>query len=293
MCLSAAMLSADVFYAIKYPRAGNANKTLNFIQIFFDITSATTSLLMHIVCLAQSSLVADIIQFLQDHNMESVWENHMYTYPILKLFFASPILLSVFFITDEGNQSLNSTLLFTYKVGSLILFYLYIGLLYHNILDYVRVRLRLIFQPFVDQYDMKCIEINNFNKTLSKIEPSSSDYNVSFPKQRSRCREIDEESFMFHSADYDQLKDEILRLFYLQRLVKDFSARPLTILMFCLIIWLLNSAFYFTTMFSASWYVRGMAISHSATTLTSLFYLLNSSIALHRQVMHHGLHLGY
>ena len=285
--LNTAIMVLDSYFAVSQPRQSTAKfHTLGVIHMMFDVTSDLTVIVVQIACVVNSVIIKHITQHLSDYSLATVWEGHMYVYMILMLVFTGSVLTA----SVLSGNALAPLIVVDYKITIIICLLIYIGLLYRNNLDYLKVKLLIIFEPYINEY--KDIQIgkqhlckNNFNRSMSREWGEKYNINSNIKTLKLKTSSGNNNLYCnFHNLRQKNISQELLDLFEIHKMVKDYVAVPIVCLMVALVIWLIISAFYVSLWNDLSWVSRWASLSHLAISLTAVCYFVDASSELKKNV---------
>lgn len=307
---SIVIMVIDIYYSLTHPRGAEIGLlTVVVIHQIYDIVTAVSTALIQIIVLWRADLVTPII--LGNYQMNPKGKTPVISLIIVySVLVISPLKCYMYFKHLERHYDLVSLIPLFFKVVASIFVFLYIGIQYHDNLVLMAQRLRQIFSPFSDIYQLKKKELSKcskvkMNQTDEAHQPTTGKRTI-LVEQISRIlidsKQIPDTETSHNpqlekvdldrpsripsdiKIDYDDIEEEILSVFEFHRVMNDYIALPMVICMFCLVTWLITAGFYSSLWPILSTEQKYFIALNIVATIVPILYFTNSTHYLTNEV---------
>ncbi|KAA0187494.1 Gustatory receptor 3 [Hyalella azteca] len=270
--LSLFMMGADIYFAISQPRGQEIGfETVVVIHKIYDVVTAVSVMLLHLILWWRCDVVCPI--FIQASDLNDLNFSPMLSKLIVvSVVVITPLKCAMYYMHLRRYYSFTALIPLFFKVVTSIYIFVYIGILYSDILALMARKLNKIFEPIFQVYESQrsnrdaCIGLTD-QSLAHVVQLKTSHHNVedieqkctnSFNKDLSpgKCTHFFNSSRISYSArlptlvlpqeqvQYDEIEENVLIVFEFQRKINDYTELPMVIIMFCLVTWLITSGFY-------------------------------------------------
>ncbi|XP_047739991.1 uncharacterized protein LOC125179009, partial [Hyalella azteca] len=297
-----AVMVVDTYYAATDPRGKLVGcKTMVFAHMNCDITTGVTVALLQMIFWRQSDQLAQIWNHVNSLG-QKVSLNYAFTAVLAFIIIFPAAANAIVYILFLRNYTPAISLVAACSKAMLIaFFYLILAIIYHHGMQITGSYLMTVLQPITETFKKEMEnrshrinwhspnDVENNQTKISNIQP------LDYQNTRSTKSEIGKNRRLllpilvknaWHETELQLMKDEILDAYCLLADIKTYCERPLAVVMYCLIIWLLTSAFYLTLWPVMKIQQRIVGSSHLVVAVVPLFYLLNSNHCLRKQLYH-------
>ncbi|KAA0187999.1 Gustatory receptor 8 [Hyalella azteca] len=293
MCV---LMGIDIYYATAEPRGALVGfQTMVITHYVYDLGSAVTVAALQVIFWWQGDQLARILNRTNRLGDRIRWSNSVTVF-VMAIIVAPSVTNSLVLIMFlEDYVSTLALVALGIKVTSVAFSFLIIGIIYHYGMQVIASHLAIILQPIIDaikpevrgqKSDHNLFTLTNYgwevNDTLDQrtefqdqimIAENTTNSNVAITQTvRSKCT--------WKEYDIKYWKDSILNAYCIHADLKRYCELPLAIVMFCLLIWLLTSAFYITSWGVLRMEQRILSTCYMIVGTAPVFYLLNSSYCL-------------
>ncbi|KAA0188000.1 Gustatory receptor 9 [Hyalella azteca] len=296
MVFTVTAMGVDIHYAMVNPRGAVLGfNTLVVAHMIYDIVTAVSTALLQIILWKQRMQVAHFIKFSDVMDVKIRFTNSSTILMALLVVIGLPLNCYLMITALRVDTNVVSLATMSIKIvwsSSLMLF---IGIIYHNSMQFIGLQLEALFEPIKESYETSdglqsytSVVAGRRNKITKwpVITKKSNDVKtVSALVNQVTVADAEEEGpIIWDGTETENLRESILQLFHLNNMINIYSDSPMTVTMTNLIIWLLTSVFYVTLWKTLDISLRLLAILNLILTLAPLGYILNSTDCLRQQL---------
>ncbi|KAA0195816.1 Gustatory receptor 20, partial [Hyalella azteca] len=295
------VMAVDAYYAATDPRGKLVGcMTMVIAHMNCDITTSVTVILLQTIFWRQSDQLAQIWNHVNLLGKRVAWNNGV-TLVMVTIIICSSVANVIIYIIclKDYTPSLSLVAVCT-KVMIIAFWFAILGIIHHHGMHITGSYLTNILQPITDTFNQEMenrkLKINGItskdaeknlctvsSERSSDIPNMSSMASQNIPRKLPSLLPISPKDGWL-AMDPEHLKDGVLDAYSLLDDIKTYCERPLAVAMYCLIIWLLTSAFYLTLWPVMGFQQRILGSCHMIIAVVSLLYLLNSTHGLRKQL---------
>ncbi|KAF2367381.1 7TM chemoreceptor [Trinorchestia longiramus] len=295
---TAVAMVIDAYYAVAFPRGKVLGfQTMLVAQMIFDVVTAFCTTLLQVILWSQRGQVACFLKFTEVLQLKITFGNKLTVIIFLIALVGLPanaVLMIMALKVESHSLALCTMTIKTFWSSLLMMF---IAIIYHNMMQFIGLNLEALFLPIKKAYE-DAAQLDEHTKltekrqsigdapkkiTITSIYTNKITNFVHQPMITSS--DVCKPCTVWQGTAIEDLSENVLNLFHLNKMINAYAGSPLTITMTNLVIWLLTSLFYATLWNTLTPDLRALSLINLIGSLAPVLYLLNSTECVKAKLM--------